>query len=150
MKRTPLRRKTPLKRKSSKPKLPTVRSLEQKVWELCKQITRKRYGNTCYTCGKTDLTPYQSHTGHFRKKSILPMQMKYDLRLLRIQCPGCNLFQDGNEGAYAIQLLKDEGPEYLLKLDEDIKYHKNNLMGAVDSRIFLQSLIEEYKNILGE
>lgn len=138
------------KRKVTVKALPKVKDLEKKVWELCKQITRKRYGYTCYTCGKDNLTSFQCHTGHFRKKSLMPMQMKYDLRILRPQCAGCNLFQDGNEAAYATQLIRDHGAEYVLKIDDDIKHYKQNLFGAADSREFLQNLIVEYKDILAK
>ena len=131
-------------------KLIPVKVLEKRVWLLCKELTRKTYGYTCYTCGKENLTPFQCHTGHFRKKSLMPMQMKYDLRILRPQCPQCNLFQDGNEGAYATQLIRDHGAGYVLQIDDDIKYFKQNLFGATESREFLQNLIAEYKGLLAK
>lgn len=136
-------------------KLPTIKSLEKKAWELCKQIVRKKYKNssgnwTCYSCGEPIYEAGKCHTGHFMKKGSLPMALKYDLRILRPQCVGCNLFKDGNESAYAIHLLKDHGEKYLLQLDEDVKYHKGHTMGTMESREFLQNLIEEYKKILDQ
>jgi hypothetical protein len=130
-------------------KLPKVKTLEAKVWDLCRSITRIRYPNTCFTCGKENLEGKQWHTGHFIKKRKLPFEMKYDLRILRPQCQYCNLRQNGNEGMYAINIIKTEGVEYLLEIDKDIKLFSSlEPMNQPQQREYLENLIISYKNIL--
>lgn len=129
-------------------KLPKIKTLERKLWELCKQITRLKYTNTCFTCDKPDLHGKELHTGHFLKKRILPYEMKYDLRILRNQCSRCNLKGNGNEGLYAINLVKTEGVEYLLDIDKDYRFYKEQEeMNVPDKREFLLYTIERYKKI---
>lgn len=129
-------------------KLPKILTLELKLWELCKQIIRLKYINTCFTCGAENLEGRALHTGHFLKKRILPYEMKYDLRVLRNQCRRCNLRGHGNEGMYAINLIKTEGVEYLLGIDSDVMYYKSlEELSVPEKRAFLLYKIEEYKNI---
>ena len=47
-----------------KAKTSSTKALKVKLWELCKQIIRKRYGNTCYTCGKSGLSGSSWQIGH--------------------------------------------------------------------------------------
>lgn len=129
-------------------KLPKIKTLENKLWILCKEITRLKYTNTCFTCGKENLQGKELHTGHFLKKRILPYELKYDLRILRNQCPKCNLRGNGNEGLYAINLVKTEGVEYLLGIDADYNYYKTlEEMNVPEKRLFLLYKIESYKEI---
>lgn len=125
-----------------------IRSLKTKVWKLCKDITRSRYPNVCYTCKKENLEPKQMHTGHFLKEKSLPLQLKYDLRILRIQCPTCNLFLDGNEGRYAIQLIKDHGHEYILDFYAEVELLKDEELDHEQQVAFLKALISRYETIL--
>ena len=129
-------------------KLPKIKTLENKLWILCKEITRLKYINTCFTCPKEDLFGKELHTGHFLKKRILPYEMKYDLRILRNQCSRCNLRGNGNEGLYAINLVKTEGVEYLLQIDSDVRYYSLvEEMGTAEKREYLLKKIDEYKQI---
>lgn len=127
-------------------KLPTVKSLESKVWLECKRIIRKLYGNKCISCGKP-AEGKSLHTGHLFRKRFLPLQMKYDLRLLRPQCVYCNLRMKGNEAWYAVNLLRSEGPDYLLDIADDIKMFKDEPLDVKQKRVLLLSTLEKYKQL---
>ncbi len=143
-----------VKVKEKKIKYESVRTLEKRIWELCKQIVRKENKRTaqgdliCYTCGKiiTDLA--DAHTSHWRKKSILSLRHKYDIRVLKVSCRKCNMYFDGNEAEYTLRLIRDYGTDYVLKLDEELKQGRNETWGAMDNRIFLQQLEKDYKQRL--
>ena len=44
-------KRTKIKRKSKTP----LEKAKGKLWELCKQLVRKRDGHSCVSCGKTGL-----------------------------------------------------------------------------------------------
>ncbi len=156
MKRTPLKRGTKqmkrsgfkqrgyfINRKSfnSTPKVRKPKTekkkIEDKLWELCKQITRDRYGNTCYTCGKTGLLGGNWHTGHFIPRSVGGAYLRYDLRNLRPQCPYCNVTLSGNGAVFYRNLVEREGQKYVDELFQDKKK-------SVKSSDHYQSLLAEY------
>lgn len=117
------------------------RSLKIKLWELCKQITRKKYGNTCYTCFKPNLTGSSWQTGHFLPSSIGGTSLRYDLRNLRPQCYRCNIDLSGNGAIFYKLLVEKEGQEYVDTIfREKEKYTKAD-------EIFYQTKIEEYEKI---
>ena len=136
MKRTPLRRKS----KSEKKKL------EDKLWELCKQIIRKKYPNTCYTCYRSGLEGSNWHTGHMISKATLSAAMKHDLRVLRPQCAPCNLWYGGMGADFERNMRKIEGNKYVEKIVSDRMFYNANPIKA--DEIFYQKLVEEYKEIL--
>ena len=140
------------KKKANKPtktaEQKLIRSLKTKLWKLCKDITRKRYPPICYTCKKPITEAKKMHTGHFLKNKSLPLQLKYDLRILRIQCPTCNLFLDGNEGRYAIQLTRDHGPDYIVDFHDEVLMFENEQLDNEQQIRFLEKTIERYKYIL--
>jgi hypothetical protein len=151
MKRTPLKRGTkPLKRsnslkktklkKKSKAKISTI---QNKLWELCKQIIRKKYGNICYTCGATGLEGSNWHTGHMWAKQSLGAYMKYDLRILRPQCYHDNINLGGRGADYYIKMLREIGQEEMERLQKDRQVTVN----AYDHYL---KLIEEYEVILAD
>jgi len=127
-------------RKQGKAKISVI---QRKLWELCKQITRKRYGNTCFTCERTGLEGSNFHTGHFLPKGSCGSFLKYDLRNLRPQCYNCNINLGGNGAIFARQLALREGNDYVDKLFQD----RNVSVKALDHYIWL---IEKYKIILEE
>lgn len=148
MKRTTLSRK-PLQAKKrplggvKKRKAPSVlRSLRNKLWELCKAITRKRYGNTCYTCDKWPLAGPGWQTGHFIPRSRGGLSLKYDLKNLRPQCYGCNIDLGGNGSEFYRRLVQNEGQEYV----DELFSRKNFLLK--ETKDFYYDKIAEYKNIL--
>lgn len=130
-------KRTPLKKKSQQP----ISKIQRQLWELCKQITRRKYGNVCYTCGKTGLEGSGWHTGHMLPKASLGAFLKYDLRLLRPQCYSCNINLGGN-GARYIELMRErEGNRYVNQILKD----QQIITKAYDHYLLL---IDKYKNIL--
>lgn len=127
-------------------KLPTVKSLEAKVWLECKRITRSRYDPICISCGKP-ASGKSLHTGHLFRKRYLPFQMKYDLRILRNQCVYCNLRMKGNEAHYAAEIVRVEGGQYLIDIVDDIKMFKDEELDVKQKRAFLEALLIRYKQL---
>lgn len=151
MKKTALKRKTPLKRKSKG----SERQLNDKVWAECKRITRERYGNRCYTCGKEPLHGSDWHTGHSKPKAALPLRFKYDIRGLRPQCYRCNVNLGGCTDIFIAKLEQDiEGIQFL---NDACYYDKEanawrirqdiHTMGSAEARRFKEMLLEQYKGI---
>lgn len=131
MKRTPLRKK-------GKQKISVV---QRKLWELCKQIIRKKYGNTCYTCGALGLSGSNWHTGHLWAKASLGAYLKYDLRVLRPQCYHCNINLGGRGADFYARMLKEIGEEKMAQLQKDRQVTVN----AMDHYL---KIIKEYTEIL--
>lgn len=169
MKKTPLKRKTRLKQVSSfkpkrkigakkalhKPKLPKTKTLENKLWELCKKLTRKLYPNNCYTCPATALVGCNCQTGHGKPKGALTMKFKYDLRNLRNQCMRCNLHYGGVTDIFIAKLEREkEGLQFLqeacVKIDGkwEIKRDSNSILGGTEAKLFLMQKIKEYQDLL--
>lgn len=128
-------KRSPLKRKSKTEEA----KLKDKLWELCKAITRKRYGNTCYTCGKPNLEGSSWQTGHFIPSSVGGFFLRYELRNLRPQCYYCNINLGGNGSAFYRKLVEKEGQAYVDELFRD----KQRITKA--DKIWLQAKINEYE-----
>lgn len=132
MKRTPLRKK-------GKQKISVV---QRKLWELCKQIVRNKYPSKCYTCDKRIYSRFDKHTGHVPwPKASLGAYLKYDLRVLRIQCYSCNIFKGGMGAEAYTRMLKEIGEEKMAQLQKDRQVTVN----AMDHYL---KLIKEYTEIL--
>lgn len=125
-------RKTPL-RKKGKAKISVI---QRKLWELCKQIIRKKYGNTCYTCGASALSGSNWQTGHMWAKASVGAYLKYDLRILRPQCAVCNLFQGGRGADFYRRMSLEIGQDAMNALEED----RQVMVNAYDhySRLLLE------------
>lgn len=108
----PVVRRIRASRGVSKPKPSRIKTLKRKLWELCKQITRQRYGNICYTCGKTGLVGGNWQTGHFISSSVCSTELRYDLDNLRPQCYHCNINLSGNWIAFEAHLIIEKGQNY--------------------------------------
>lgn len=121
-------------------KLPISR-LQRQIWELCKQITRNKYGNTCYTCGRNGLEGSNWHTGHLFAKASLGAYLKYDLRVLRPQCYNCNINYGGNGAVFIDRLRVQEGTEYV----EGIIRDRTISVKAYDHYL---KILEEYKKLI--
>ncbi len=134
--------KVPLKKtklcKKGKQKISVI---QRKLWELCKQLTRKNYPNVCYTCGQTDLGGVNCHTGHLWPKAVLGAYLKYALRVLRIQCYNCNINLGGMGAEFYKRMLKEIGEEEMQKLEQDRKI-------TVNAYDHYSKLIDEYTNLL--
>ena len=131
MKRSPLRKKG----KQS------ISLIQRKIWELCKQIIRKKYSNSCYTCGQSGLMGSNWHTGHLWAKASLGAYLKYDLRVLRPQCYNCNINRGGMGADFYARMLREIGQERMDALERD----RQVTIKAMDH---YQKLLVEYAELL--
>ncbi len=133
-------RRTALKKKS-KTKVSTLRN---SLWDLCKLIIRKRYGNSCYTCHARDLTGSNWHTGHFVPSAVGGAYLRYELRNLRPQCYNCNINLGGNGAEFYRRMVEREGQEYVDRIYSD----KQAVVKA--DALYYELMIERYTNIWQE
>lgn len=126
-----------MRKKSKQP----ISALQRKLWELCKQIVRKRYGNVCYTCGRQQLTGSDWQTGHMWPKASLGALLKYDLRVLRPQCFACNIHRGGMGADFYKKMLREIGAEKMAELESD----RQKSVKAYDHYL---KLLEDHKEIL--
>lgn len=129
-------KRTALKKKSKA----SISKIQRELWELCKQITRKKYGNVCYTCPARDLSGSNWHTGHMLAKASVGAYLKYDLRLLRPQCYACNIHRGGNGAEFYRRMAQIEGQEYVDQIFKD----KQITVKAYDHYL---ELLEKYKKL---
>ena len=129
-------KKTPLKKKSKSPQ----KKLEDKIWELCRQITDTRYPNTCYTCDAKNLEGVNKQLGHMWAKASVGAYLKYDLRLLRWQCFRCNINHGGMGADFYTRMLKEIGTKAMKQLEADRQV-------TVKALEHYQKIYEEYKEI---
>lgn len=152
MRRSALKRKTPLRRTSKAPKnagkrritgkkTPNVTKLKKQLWSLCRDLTRKVYGFHCYTCGTHSDAP---HTGHFISSSICSAELRYDLRNLRPQCYRCNIHLSGNWLSYEKRLILEHGQAYV----DSLKTENERSKGAQFDILWYQNKIVEYSQLL--
>ncbi len=130
-------KKTPLKRKSKS----EIRKIQDKLWQLCRELTFEKYGDTCYTCNATGLKKQNRQCGHMWAKASLGAYLKYDLRVLRPQCYRCNINFGGNGAVFYKKVLEEIGEEEMQKLEQD----RNKIVNAKDHYL---KLIEEYESTI--
>lgn len=124
-----------LRKKSKQP----ISKLQRQLWLHCKRIIRQRYGNTCYTCGRTNLEKSNWHTGHLLAKASLGAFLKYDLRLLRPQCYHCNINLGGCGAIFIENLRQKEGNDYVDQILKD----RSLTVKAYDHYVQLLSELEK-------
>lgn len=73
-------------------------------------------------------------------KAALGAWLKYDLRVLRIQCYNCNINLGGNGAEFYVRMLKEIGPDAMSKL----QLERNISVKAYDHYL---KLLEEYKTL---
>lgn len=117
---------------------------KDKLWALCKAITRKRYGNSCFTCPARELEGSNWHTGHFITDSVCSTELSYDLANLRPQCFSCNIHKSGNWPAYEARLIREEGQEYV----DELKQRNRDTIGNKYGIFWIKEKIIEYEGIL--
>lgn len=141
LKKTPFKRKPAVKKKKTS-KQPSIRILKDRLWKECRRIIFKRYGNTCFTCGATDLAGSNLQLGHFIPSSICSAEMRYSLDNLRPQDFRCNIHLSGNWPAYEAHLKRDGIDVEELKQRNELTKGKQ-----YDSEWYLNK-IEEYRNMI--
>jgi len=139
LKKCKLKQRTALKKQSKQ----KISVLQRKLWCLCREIIRKRYGNVCYTCGKQNLMGSDWQTGHLWAKASLGAYLKYDLRVLRPQCFHCNINLGGMGAEFYRRMFILDGAEYMEKLVADRQV-------TVNAYSHYEKLLEEYSKLLKE
>lgn len=133
--------KIPLKRsKLRKTSKVPISRLQRQIWQLCKEIIRRRHGNSCYTCGQTNLSGMNWHTGHLWAKASLGAWLKYDLRVLRPQCYNCNINHGGAGAEFWVRMVRDMGQEYM----DNLKAERHIEVRAYEH---YSEILDEYKKI---
>ena len=136
-------------RKGSRKRSPSLTQLKKQLWELCKQITRKRYVKedgtwNCYTCGKLIDVPSKAQSGHCINSHFGGIRLRYDLRNLRIQDYYCNINLGSNGAVYLMKLRDEIGDE-----EVDSMFSLLAMKGIpIDEELFIQDLIAKYQIIL--
>lgn len=117
------------------------RKRADKLWNLCKLLTRQNHGLKCYTCGSYVEHP---HTGHFISSSICSTELRFDLKNLRPQCYACNIFRSGNWLEFERNLIRDHGKKYV----EELKRRNQATKGLKYDSIWYENKIAEYESLL--
>ncbi len=138
LKRTPLRKVSPNKVKTKKPR---IGLLKKKLWELCKQIIRTRDGSICFICGKSGLEGSGWHTGHFIPSASCGAFLRYDLRNLHSSCYNCNINLGGNGAEFYRRIVEVYGSDF----GEQI--FKDKQISIKADILFYEEKIKEYKEI---
>lgn len=121
-----------------------IKKAKTELWELCKQYCRKKWGNTCYTCGRGNLSGSNWHTGHAIPSALCPFELDYHPDNLRPQDYFCNINLGGNGSAFIEKLRLDNGQDYidnLFKMKNQPKITKPTLEDY-------QEYIEKYKQLI--
>lgn len=118
-----------------------LKKLKKALWELCKQIVRKRDGNSCFICGKANLEGAGWHTGHFVPSSTCGVFLRYDLRNLHSSCYYCNINLGGNGAMFYRRLEEIYGKDFLESIFRD-----KQLTTKADS-FFYEDKIKKYQEI---
>lgn len=126
---------SPLRKKSKS----DIKKVQDKLWEECKRIIKIRYGDVCYTCGKT-VTGSNRHTGHMFAKASVGAYLKYDLRILRPQCYFCNINCGGQGAIFIENMRRIEGDDYV-----DTILRDRNV--TVKAQEYYEKLLDVYKDI---
>lgn len=133
------RKRNVLRKVSKQP----ISKLQRKLWVYCRLLTRRKYGNECYTCGEKGLEGSNWHTGHLIAKAAIGANLKYDLRVLRPQCGVCNIFRGGAGADFLRNMIIREGQEYV-----DGIFRDRTL--TTKAYPYYEMLIEKYKLMLDE
>jgi len=115
--------------------------VQEKLWKLCKEYIRKKYGNTCYTCGAEGLVGSNWQTGHYIPKGFLPPYLKYDPRVLRPQCMRCNMHLGGMGAMYHINIVAEMGHIHVRDIHYDMEVHNKDKMKPKEA-------LTHYKNMV--
>jgi hypothetical protein len=115
-----------------------LRKVQDALWKEAKRITLNKYGNTCYTCGRTNLEGSNCQLGHFIPSGACGALLRYDLRNLRIQCYHCNINLGGYGAEYYKRMVAEVGKKEVDKLFQD----KQKSVKAIDH---YTKILKEYE-----
>ena len=102
MKKTPLKRKTGLRKKGKQ----KISVLKRKLWEQFSLFIRRRDNYTCFICGRKG-DGGAMHAGHFIPKSIGGIALYFSEDNVHACCYHCNINLGGNLYEYGQKLGKE-------------------------------------------
>jgi hypothetical protein len=121
----------------------TLSKLKAQLWQLCRQIQIKKYGNKCYTCPNQP-TGSGLHLGHFIPSSTCSSELRYSLDNLRPQCYRCNIHLSGNWVVFERHLTSDHGEHFV----KELKARNELTKGLMYREDFYIAKIAEYTTLL--
>ena len=155
MKRTELKRKTPLRPKSnlkSKPKVKKrvvkkkvktdIQKIKDKLWSVVRSFIKKRDGPVCFICRKEGLSGAGWHGGHFLPSSTCGMFLRYDIRNVHSSCYHCNINLGGNGAVFYKRLEEEYGYDFVENIFKDRE--RSVKWGGQE----LELMMNNYKNLL--
>ena len=118
--------------------------MKDACWKVFSEYIRRSHadeGGTveCWSCRQLMFWK-DAHAGHFvagRTNAVL-----FDERIVKPQCPRCNIFLGGNYAAYTLRMLDDHGRE---KVDEFLALKHQTVKFT---RTDLEEKIQHYKQKL--
>lgn len=119
-----------------------IKGLKDKLWAQCRAYFRAKYGDRCFTCGRTGLTGANQHTGHFIPSGSCGATLRYHPNNLRIQCYNCNINLGGNGAEYYREMERTLGKKKV----EALFQLKNKSIKA--DELFYKQMIELYKEAI--
>ena len=145
MRRTPLKRYTPLRKVRLASKKARKVNYKKVLWKLFSEYIRRRNADhagmaSCVSCGVVAHWK-QLQAGHYVRASA-GMNTYFDEVNVQNQCCRCNIFLDGNLAPYALWLLKTYGNGILEALDE-----RRRVVRKISTPEYIE-LIEVYKSKL--
>ncbi len=95
--------------------LKSISFYKKKLDAIFSKFIRARDKGQCYTCPKKDDPKYMQN-GHFVPRQYLAV--RYDEINCNCQCYACNMLYNGQPSAYALNLIRDHGPDIVDKLNQ--------------------------------
>jgi len=99
-------------------KKPTLKTIKKKADQVFSQYIRKLKSKngycTCVSCGVVKPIK-QMQNGHYFPRNRLGTRFYEDN--CNPQCPGCNIFKNGNYTAYASYMFKEYGSAFMEDLE---------------------------------
>lgn len=96
--------------------------LNERVWDLCREIKGEIEEKNCYTCGAQNLIGVNCQLGHGKAKGSLSIKYQYDLRNLHWQCFNCNINLGGMSDIFIAKMERDQQGLFFL---EETCYKEN-------------------------
>lgn len=120
----------------AKRKKPTRSKLVKKLDILFSQFVRLSNADkngycTCVTCGKKGHWKDGSmQAGHFMSRKHY--NTRWDVRNVKPQCVGCNMFKSGEQYKYSIYLGSELSKELYLQSNKIVKFSNDELQKMID------------------
>ena len=106
------------------------RLLVNLMMQLHAYVRERDKGKPCISCYSQWNDSFQA--GHFYKAELYS-NLKFEETNTHGQCPGCNIFNDGNESGYRVGLINRYGKDFVDALDlKATSYKKDNFKWEID------------------